>query len=75
MSNNDESGWLVRFEVWEFFLVLKQISFWDLILGRGHFENCIRPFKMDQTCVQMIPNIICDTFQPIIDFYWLDVEI
>ena len=23
---------------------------------------------MDQTCVQMIPNIICDTFQPIIDF-------
>ena len=58
------------------FPTLKQISFGDPNVGRGHFENCIRPFKIDPKCVQMIPNGICDTFQPIIDlFYWLDVEI
>ena len=52
-------------------------------MGPGHFPKIsnfqtvmFHPFKMDQTCVQMIPNGICDTFQPILDFlYGLDVEI
>ena len=49
---------------------------WDVKFGRGHFENCIRPFKKYQKWMQMIPNINSDTFQPIIDFsYGLDVEI
>ena len=49
---------------------------WDLKFGRGHFETCIRPFKKNQKWMQMIPNTISDTFQPIIDFsYGLDVEI
>ena len=48
----------------------------DLKFGRGHFENCIRPFKNYQKWMQMIPNGIVDTFQPITDFsYGLDVEI
>ena len=52
------------------------MGFWDLKFGRGHFENCIRPFKKHQKWVQMIPNTISDIFQPRIDFsYGLDVEI
>ena len=42
----------------------------------GHFENCIRSFKMHQKWVQIIPSTISSTFQPRIDFsYGLDVEI
>ena len=67
---------MMRFEVWEFSPVLKQISLGDLDVGRGSFENYIRPFTIDQKYVQMIPDGICDTFQPLIDFlYGLDVEI
>ena len=52
------------------------MEFWDLKFGRGHFENCIRPFKKHQKWVQMIPNTISDIFQAIHDFsYGLDVEI
>ena len=52
------------------------MGFGDLKFGQGHFENRIRPFKKYQQWVQMIPNMISDTFQPIIDFsYGLDVEI
>ena len=47
------------------FPALKQMGFWDLTFGRGHFENCIRPFETDQTCVQMSPNGIRDISQPI----------
>ena len=58
------------------FPALKYMGFWDLTFGRGHFENCIRSFKMHQKWVQMIPNTISDIFQPRIDFsYGLDVEI
>ena len=32
MPNNYKSGWLVRFEAWEFFPALKQISFGDRLL-------------------------------------------
>ena len=52
------------------------MGFWNLKFGRGSFENCIRPFKMHQKWVQMIPDTISDIFQPINDFcYGLDVEI
>ena len=44
--NNHESGWLRRFEMWELSFALKHISFGDLVFGRGHFKNSIRPFKM-----------------------------
>ena len=55
---------------------LKIDGFLDLIFGRGHFENCIRPFKKHQKWVNMIPNGFFETFQPRIDFsYGLDVEI
>ena len=65
-----------RFENLEFVSGLKIDGFGDLKFGRGHFENCIRPFKKHQKWMQMIPNTISDTFQPIIDFsYGLDVEI
>ena len=48
----------------------------DVTFGRGHFENCIRPFKMHQKWVQMIPDTLSDIFQPINDFFYgLDVEI
>ena len=63
-------------KIWKLFAALKQMGFGDLKLGRGHFENSIRPFKKHQKWMQMIPNTISDTFQPIIDFsYGLDVEI
>ena len=51
------------------FPALKQISFLDVTFGQGHFAICIRPVKMNQTCVQMFPNIICDTFHSIIDLF------
>ena len=52
------------------------MGFWNLKFGRGSFENCIRPFKMHQKWVQMIPDTISDIFQPINDFFYgLDVEI
>ena len=52
------------------------MGFWDLKFGRGHFENCIRPFKNHQKWGHMIPNTISGIFQPGIDFsYGLDVEI
>ena len=58
------------------FPALKYIGFWNLKFGRGSFENCIRPFKMHQKWVQMIPDTISDIFQPINDFFYgLDVEI
>ena len=48
----------------------------DLKFGRGHFENCIRPFNKHQKWMQMILYGFFDTFQPRIDFsYGLDVEI
>ena len=52
------------------FPALEQISLGGLIFGRGHFENDIRPFKMDQIVVQMIFDEICDTFEPMMDFVW-----
>ena len=65
-----------KFENLEFVPGLKIDRFGDRKFGRGHFENCIQPFKKHQKWVQMIPNTISDTFQPIIDFsYGLDVEI
>ena len=55
---------------------LKIDGVWNLKFGRGHFENCIRPYRKYQKLLQMIPNTISDTFQPRIDFsYGLDVEI
>ena len=44
------------FENVEFVPGLKIDGFEDLKFGRGHFENCIRPFKKHQKWVQMIPN-------------------
>ena len=58
------------------FPALTQMGFGDLKLGRGHFENCIRPFETHQKLVQMTPNTISDIFQAINYFsYGLDVEI
>ena len=70
LSNNYESGWLVRFEVWEISPGLEPNKFLGSEFCSGHFENCIRTLNIDKTqCVQMIPNIICDTFQPINMFF------
>ena len=68
MSNNYGSGWLMRFGAWKFFADLGLNKFWGPVFSEGHVEDIIRPFKIDKTCVQMIPRVISGTFQPIIDF-------
>ena len=63
-------------KIWKMFLALKSMGFGDLKIGRGNFQNCIRPFKKHHKWVQMIPNGIVDTFQPRIEFsYGLDDDI
>ena len=65
-----------RFEIWEFVPGLKIDGVLEPEIWSGGFENCIRPFKMHQKWVQMIPDTISDIFQPInAFFYGLDVEI
>ena len=76
MSNNNENGYMGRFEDLECVPCLKKDGGWDLKFGRGNFENCIHPFKKHQKRAQVISSGFFDTFQPGIDFpYGLDVAI
>ena len=54
-----------------------RISFAEMLKGGpGHFPKIsnfqkivFHPFKIDQKCVQMIPNGIWETFQTMSDFF------